>query len=363
MPKINFYNDGRRDNNHRFFQHHIKQYFSHGGTITYLHKYLGPHDQESRNIEGDIDATINSNIKNEASIQDFLLLENRDRKYSKQIYELFGIYNVQDTEFDLRAHGLFLSNDVIYIEFAYHAMIDSLSRKIMPGDVIELPHQRDFDLLDPGSKAINKFYVVTDAQRSAGGYAPNWLSYIWRVKCEPMPDAQEFLDITKKESKNLYFEKMNISVQDAMSNIAKVLNINEEIVNQAKESVPSRNFETSHYYLVPGNEAADYPWIFAGDGIPPNNATLIGSGSHFPEVSNLGDYFLRTDYPLHVLFQKTEFGWEAKELDYRNGSMKMAHRILDEFINNTATDIMTNGEEQKTKVSAYKAVKKIKADL
>ena len=81
------------------------------------------------------------------NIQDLLFLENRDRKYEKDIYRLRGHYNVQNLDFDLSQFGLFLSNDTIFITVHYNDMIDILGRKMMVGDVIELPHLLDYNPL------------------------------------------------------------------------------------------------------------------------------------------------------------------------------------------------------------------------
>ena len=65
----------------------------------------------------------------------------------------------------------------------------------MPGDVLELPHLRDDLLLNHDRNAINKFYVVQDANRGSEGYSQTWYSHIWRVKVTPLTDTQEYADI------------------------------------------------------------------------------------------------------------------------------------------------------------------------
>ena len=82
------------------------------------------------------------------NIQDLLFLENRDRKYDPDVYDMRGVYQVQDSDFDLTQFGAFLSNDTIYMTFHLNDMIDIMGRKLMSGDVLELPHQRDDTMLD-----------------------------------------------------------------------------------------------------------------------------------------------------------------------------------------------------------------------
>ena len=79
----------------------------------------------------------------ETNIQDMLFLENRDRKYDPDIYNMRAIYNVQDIDFDLSQFGLFLSNDTLFMTIHINSSVKTLGRKIMPGDVIELPHLKD----------------------------------------------------------------------------------------------------------------------------------------------------------------------------------------------------------------------------
>ena len=66
----------------------------------------------------------------------------------QSVYQLRGIYNVQDIDFDLTQFGLFLANDTLFINFHMNDMIDTLGRKLMSGDVLELPHLKDFHPLD-----------------------------------------------------------------------------------------------------------------------------------------------------------------------------------------------------------------------
>ena len=70
-------------------------------------------------------------------------MENRDRKYDPDVFELRGVYNVSDNDFDLTQFGLFLTNDTLFISFHINDMVERMGRRLMPGDVIELPHLRD----------------------------------------------------------------------------------------------------------------------------------------------------------------------------------------------------------------------------
>lgn len=348
MPRISLWNSGRKSADYRFVDRQISEFFGASGTAAYIHLYLGPHDQTEDQSQPNQDAT---------TIQDLLFLENRDRKYSAEVYEMRAIYNVQDTDFDLRQFGLFLTGDTLFIEFHLNDMINMLGRKMMPGDVLELPHQRDDALLDEDAKAINKFYVVEDASRASDGYSSTWYPHIWRVKVAPMTGAQEYADILDKQAQSpMGFDQGRLG--DLMTTLGKELEINEAVVEQAKVSVSRRNFETQQFWVVPGEETnGQNPWIFAGDGVPPNGAVLTGSGRGFPQSPAEGDYYLRTDYEPNALFRRVAGSWRMQELDYRQTDWSAAHRLLLGFINNNRTSVFKDGTTAPEKVALHKAVK------
>lgn len=348
MARISLWNSGRKSADYRFIDRQISEFFGASGTCVFVHKYLGPHDQTEDGSQPNL---------NETSIQDVLFLENRDRKYSAEVYELRGVYNVQDNDLDLRQFGLFLTGDTLFIEFHLNDMLNQIGRKLMPGDVLELPHQRDDALLDPDAKAINKFYVVEDATRASDGFSSTWWPHVWRVKVAPMAAAQEYADILDKQAQNpLGFDQGRIG--DLMTMIGKEMQINEQIVEDAKANVHRRNFETRQFWVVPGQETlGQNPWIFAGDGDPPNGAILVGSGTSFPKDAEEGVYFLRTDYEPHALFKRTHEAWRIQELDYRLTDWSAAHRVLHDFINNSKVATFKDGTTAPVKRPLYKTVK------
>lgn len=336
----------KKNKDYYFFDRVIKEQFKVGGTGIYVHKYLGP------SVIGEDNSTTddNGNPLDESDIQDILFLENRDRKYDEHIYELMGSYNLQDYELSVEQFGLFVESDIYYLEFHLNDTIEKLGRKMMPGDVLELPHQRDDALLDPDSPAINKFYVVEEVTRAAGGYSPTWYPHIIRVKIKPMTHSQEFEDILNGEDDD------GNSLSDILSDYNDKITISDKIIAEADKQVPFRNFETMQFYVVPGDESgSQYPWIFAGDGNPPNGAQLAGSGVNFPENPTEGDWFLRTDFEPNVLFRREDYMWKRKEVDYRR-KWSAAHRIIQSFINNkNKTQIQDNNFDEKQPIS--KAIK------
>jgi hypothetical protein len=377
MPKLSIWNSGRKGADYRFIDGTISEFFTIGGTAVYVHKYIGVQNNADQQKDADGNLLPAEPLPGgEIVIQDIIFLENRDRCYAPDIYEMRGIYNVQDAEFDLSQFGLFLENDTIFMEFHLNDMIKLIGRKLMSGDVLELPHLRDDALLDPEAPAINKFYSISDAQRASDGYSQTWFPHIWRVKCKPLTNSQEYDQILDQNAKDPFGLELGDpfgddptkakKLRDTMINMSRSINmetgdetlvpqehlINEEIVDKAREFVAGRYFQTEQYYIVPGDELGNqYPWIFAGDGIPPDSSTPVDSGNVFPDNPNAGDYYLRTDYEPNALYcytipptiRSSTGIWLRQELDYRQQDWSMASRVLLSFINNNKTTTLNDG--------------------
>jgi len=171
MPRLSIYKP-EKGNDYKFFDRNIKEQFVVGGTDIYLHKYIGPANPASADATADkpqYDAV------KETNIQDLLFLENRERKYDADIYTIRGIYNVQDMDFNLSQFGMFLQNDTVFMTVHLNDTVERIGRKIMSGDVIELPHMKDDFSLDANIPiALKRFYVVEDVNRAAEGFSQTW---------------------------------------------------------------------------------------------------------------------------------------------------------------------------------------------
>lgn len=330
----------------------MAQQYDIGGVDIYIHKYLGPCDNDDTDpTSGVAKAKRDGKPINETTIQDLLFLENRDRKYDKNIYQMRGHYVVADNDFDLSQFGLMMSNDNIYITTHFNTMMTIIGRKLMSGDVIELPHMRDDALLDE-SGAINRFYVIDDADYAAEGYSQIWRRHLWRCNCRPLKDSPEFRSI-------LGTGKKKDDLKNLISTYNKEISIASAIVESARENTPLRNFDTVHFYIVPGTDGIGgigQPSIWTSDGEPPNGALPLGSGTSFPKDAKPGDYYLRVDYEPNVLFLKTTDSWESVEVDYRR-QWSAAHRILQSFIGNDKEWTDMYGDTVKEKQDIKKTVK------
>lgn len=170
-----------------FIDRTVYEMFQVGGTDFYIHKYIGPVDPSDPN-----------KALGETTIQDVLFMENRDRRYDHDIFRLRGHYTIQDNDINLSQFGIFLQNDTIYATIHINNSIDTVGRKLMTGDVIELPHLKDAFTLNEVSESIKRFYVIEDIARAAEGFSPTWFPHLYRLKLNPIVDSQEFKDIFEK---------------------------------------------------------------------------------------------------------------------------------------------------------------------
>ena len=370
MPRISMWKEGAHTSDFKFFDRNIREMFTVGGTGISVHKYLGILNQGSTN-----DATQPSVAEDDPlAIQDLLFLENRDRKYEQDIYNLRGIYNVADTDFDLSQFGLFLQNDTLFITFHLADMDRILGRRLMSGDVLELPHLKDYNSLDTSLEvALKRYYVVQEGTRPTEGYSPTWWPHLWRVKCTPLVDSQEYNDILNKiQIDENTGESTDKTLRDLLSTYKKELEITDAVVEQAEAEVPKSGYDTSRYYVVPADETGNplepkgytsdvttittdsnlvttdstrispenanaYSGYLVGDGIAPNGESVT-MGTSFPTTSVEGDYVLRLDFLPNRLFRFDGRRWVKVEDSVRTQlTPGTGQRQIDTFINNTAT--------------------------
>ena len=161
MPRLSLYRP-EKSNDYTFLDSIIYEQFTVGGTDLFVSKYIGTKNPTGEDITEEQKAYATQDVTN---IQDLLFLENRDRKYDQDIYTLRGHYNVQDQDFDLSQFGLFMSNDTLFMTIHINSSVKTLGRKIISGDVIELPHLKDEYALNDYSVSLKRFYVVEDVNR------------------------------------------------------------------------------------------------------------------------------------------------------------------------------------------------------
>jgi hypothetical protein len=286
MPRLSLYRP-EKGNDYRFIDKTVWEMFQVGGVDVLVHKYLGPGDTAPGAATPTTPVYDDNNPFN---IQDLLFLENRDRKYDPDVYLLRGVYNMQDIDFNLSQFGLFLQNDTIFITFHINDTVEKLGRKILSGDVIELPHLKDDFALNDLSFALKRFYVVEEVNRAAEGFSVTWYPHLYRAKCKPLVDSQEYKDIldgiadtenskgtwsetatyypgdvvtgsdgvsytciqevTGIEPPNAAYWEVADSLRDIMSTYNTEMSITQAVLNQAESDAPRSGYDTTHFYTV-----------------------------------------------------------------------------------------------------------------
>jgi hypothetical protein len=262
-----------------------------------------------------------------------------------------GIYTMQDLDFNLSQFGIMLNNDNIFIHFHLRNCVETIERKIMSGDVIELPHLKDEYALGDAMVALKRFYVVQDVTRAANGFSQTWYPHILRVKCVPLIDSQEYSEILGADAG----AGNGSTLRDLISTYNTSLEVNNAIIAQAEADAPLSGYDTHQYYVAPINnnrtlnaedasnvdadasiDATDgvantidasmilksprndyYVGYLTGDGRPPNGAPYT-FGITFPtDKVVIGQFHLRTDFFPNVLFRWNGAHWAKFEENVR----------------------------------------------
>jgi len=384
MPRISLWNPNK-GSDFNFTDRAIGENFRIGGDGILVHMYEGP----TTDANGSTDTSI-------TTIQDVLFLSNNNRKYNPNVIELKGHHQPQDVNYDLSQFGVFLSSDVIRIQFHFNDMMDSLGRKLIAGDVLEFPSMRDIPIFD-NATGINRYYVVQDALYAAAGYGQKWFPHIWLVRAKLITASQEFSEIIDQAATGQTAGGLgqglgimpegfgdvsnksgdpgngcNPDIKNTLSLFCKITGITDQIIKEAEDNVffDPKFFQSANLYIY--LDANNYPVIgsnyFSGDGAPPNQNTdltpsgpLVGAGVTFPTDMQDGQYYLRIDYFPERLFQKQ--GNCFKFIEENVLKIWTAYnRLLDTFIDNVNNTVFDDGTVVPEK-QAVSSVLKQKVDL
>lgn len=380
MPRISLYRSNKSAD-YYFLDRVIMEQFTVGGTDVVIHKYQGTLNPTDENATAD---QPQYDVLKETNIQDLLFMENRDRKYDPDIYLLRGVYNVQDQDFDLSQFGLFLSNDTMYLTVHINNSVKTLGRKLIAGDVIELPHLKDEYALNDYSVALKRFYVIDEVSRASEGFSQTWYPHLYRLRLKQIADTQEYKEILDLPAD----EDSNVTLRDVLSTYEKELQINDAIIEQSEIDALLSGYDVHHYYTLATNPDGSVNLVnvdtsninvtdstfLAGVGLDrplregytgyllgiadtPNGAPF-GTGVNFPANKETGDYFLRTDFLPHRMFMYDGLKWSRVKDDVRMTMTPRVDRFTQKgtFINNAATNTIS-GEIIEERQSLSKALR------
>ena len=395
MPRLSLYRP-ERGNDYKFIDRQISEMFAIGGTDFYLHKYLGVKSSaQNASIDQPFYTKDGVNPTYEPTqIQDLLLLENRDRKYDPSIYKIRGHYNVQNLDFNLSQFGLFIDNDTVFATVHINDWIQTIGRKPISGDVVEMPHLKDEFALNDYNIALPRYFVIEDVSRASEGYSITWWPHLYRLKLKKITDSQQFADILDQPIADANGDPTNQTLREVLSTKGRELEINDAIIAQAEADTPLSGYETRQFYTLaidhttgnPVLETADettidassmgldtsrihgravrsgYVGYLLGDGFPPNGYDF-GHGVTFPASPYLNDYYLRTDFAPNRLFRYDGARWIKVEDAVRHKLTNTDDRTTQKtgFINNN--NVNTIGGKQVPERQALSKALKPKADF
>lgn len=172
------------------------------------------------------------------------------------------------------------------ITLHYNTMMQRVGRKIIPGDVLELPNLRDFDVIGKDS-GLNRFYVVQDSFRTSEGYSVTWQHHIYKLRVKPLTDSPEYADIIGGDNNN-YPDNPddpnngngNGNSQSDYDNEMAIMNA---IITQSDDEVPYIHYTNEHLY----NDRVDLY----------SNAREIFSGTTFPSNPSKNMFFWKETLP------------------------------------------------------------------
>jgi hypothetical protein len=278
---------------------------------------------------------------------------------------------------------MFLNTGTLFMVFHINDMIATIGRKLMPGDVLELMHLKDYYPLDDSLPvALKRYFVISDCNNAAEGFSATWWPHLWRCKLNPLTDSQEYKDILnqiKVDTDPLTGNTGNVTLGSVSSIIGKYIEINDSILREAENNVPYSGYDVDHIYIKPTTEDGQYPGdptgvtadnntitsdnnnvetdssitspnstvegYLTGDGRAPNGLPVY-SGIAFPTNPLVGEYALRTDYLPNRLFRWDGRRWVKIEDNVRTTLTPGPNNqtLRSSFVNNTNTFTNNSGE-------------------
>ena len=299
--------DNQKSKDSAFLGGVIEELFTVAGVPCYVYLYQGVFDQTKDDGSDELLSEIMNFKEGDdlLAVQDSTLGENRDRKYSEDAVRLKGIYAVSENELDFARFGLLISNDIMQIEFHKEDMERKLGRRLIPGDVVEMPHLRETGI---DGRVTNRFYSVENVVRAPASFDHTYNYHVLAATMTPMRDAQEFIDIMERE------DKYGKTLSEQAGNRQQQLQTTAHVQDQANDAAYTTWFDTTSLWVTDEGKVQPIPWW--DDGRPPNGQKA-NTSSEFPSDPEDGDYIIRVDFFPNRLYRFNEDRdkWELKEYD------------------------------------------------
>lgn len=232
------------------------------------------------------------------NIQDFFLLENRDRAYSRSSTMIKCQYDLLDVQTELARFGINLPQTYIFTA-SFAMMVQILGRPIVIGDVLELPGEMQYD---PSLKPVRKWLEVTDTAWSTEGYLHNWTPALFKFYAQPILPSQEHRDLLGVPG------QVNAMQSDSeLLDLGALLNnqayeANDAIVQEMHEQVPQTGSDGANIHsgrsLINKQGSYDGRDLYVEDAIPPDGAAYTVGDVLPPPVSIAHGHYHRQTYTM-----------------------------------------------------------------
>lgn len=228
------------------------------------------------------------------NIQDFFLLENRDRSYSRQSVLIKAQYDLLDVQTELAKFGISLPQTYIFT-CSFATMVQALGRPILVGDVLELPGEVQYDaFLNP----VRKWLEVTDTAWATEGYAFNWKPQLFKFYAQPIMPSVEHRDLLGTPGK----VNEQLSDDDFLKGLLQndqAYKATEAIAQKAADNVPQTGGDPQN---IRSGKALSQPYgsydgrdPYVQDAIPPDGMPYTtGDALPAPSAITEGHYHRQT---------------------------------------------------------------------
>jgi len=292
-----------------FIRDIVKDHINMGGVLVNVYRMKGvfAQDRDALNVKVDDKNRVEEPTRIGAfmGLQDTILGENRDREYDFEVIPMLrGVYQISQFELEYAKFGMALANDIITLELHVNTMEAELGRRLIPGDVIEMPHLRD---VDQNGRVANKWYEVRKHAWAPNGVDPMWIRHIMGVVLKPLRHQQEFLDLF--ERKDQYGKTLAEQARTQAQDMA-LTEANQRLAN---EHAYTTWYDTTIMWFDPDHPRRK-PYRWNDDG-KPDNGLPVTQGTTFPANAIEGDWFLRIDFVPNRLYRLQGGKWKLREID------------------------------------------------
>jgi hypothetical protein len=229
------------------------------------------------------------------NIEDFVLLENRDRAYCRSSIMLKCTYDLLDVQSELARFGISLPQTYIFT-CSFADMVLLLGRPVVVGDIVELPGEVQYDT---NLKPIRKWLEVNDTGWSTEGYTQNWKPNLFRFYAQPILPSVEHKDllgvpgqVNAEQSDSDFLLSDLLQNQQAYESTEAITQISADLVPQTGED--PQDIQSGKPLIGPAGNY-DGKDLYAQDAIPPNGEPFtIGDALPDPKTILDGHYHRQT---------------------------------------------------------------------